>query len=1218
MKKITFLLLSAILIFGALSCQREVSVPDEKPARYATLQVNVGRYTEGVDSQDTKSIVSSDVENFHKAILFAMNPSTKKVHTYGSNAGDLEGQPIIVETSEKTFNWALPMETRMDIYALVNYGDIDVSTYKSKGTNLTISDLEGITFSCSSANELAKLEQSSYGLPMAGITEIQATDIQTGEETISIKAKKLFARYNLYLDLSDLEASNSSVVAESAVIYNMNNTVHFFKEGDKKSGSNDVSKYDRATEDQLEVLQAGGNSNQVVFYVLENMQGDMSGATSWQTVYRDLGEEKVKYCTYLNFNVNVVNPQGRAESRNYRIYLGKTDMKSNFDVQRNYDKTIKLAIKDLPTANYFLWTNSSGNSDYSTLTVGQEEDITLYFKSDLEQSSLSFKVYNADTGAEIDSGYSFGSPSLNTSTHLGSVKFTPSSSINVGTKLKLIGGTEDINDAITVAIYEPIVLTASVPARRIQFERFNITCIISQSNHIKLLKQIAPDTDWDALVAANKNALYTVNNLSLIRDNLAIRTAEGSSSNYFGGVIQTGMLTVPNPVSNPTTLRLIFSLVNTEMVNRAQNVEIYNKNLGNSITNALNVTSTHNLVFEPITDTSSPYDENGYTGEVISSGNPSYNIDLEGATNYVYLKPMGYNPNNSTKIAATIVETDLTGYELTVENDEWYIDFGERGYNPQYDDPVDIDSNGAGTEWFLSGNNLSYIQWEYALCSYSGIVFGDWATRYGTYDAFLTKRDNRTHKQNVSLNALDIYLTNPRTEWFDLEHFSWQDIDNYYYVDIDGTSDYINVLFGQEQGDFSFPLYGFMPEILSVGNVTTGEPGVKFYGDFQGERDIEGLTITNDLHNYGMITIGKRLYLNGDPDESIDVIWAKVKCTREFVIYAGYQFSQITYLTSSSTPINAGNLSRFIPYLYAPNITLTGTTLSNMVRTTATVQTGINAVNPTEEFYKATCASEHWWHGGNNYVSGATDHSGSTLWDCEYADDERSMLQQNKVVVYASPKTVSSRGELSYYELQYAGPVVSANVNYYLGHHGHHSDDIFSFRSVAYWNEPAFEFSTSGIPSSLSPIIKTSGSEKYLQLGDYTKVRFFWRKKGKMSLGDSNINAYDTRWPMKNSFYCYVWTSTFKSVGYFGDQTASLSASYSTPYYDPRRSTLEKLKLYFVSIPFYRKLSSGVIKAADGGSITGSYTDEDIVGAHDFGHAIGGTDSFWVPGNQIN
>ena len=464
----------------------------------------------------------------------------------------------------------------------------------------------------------------------------------------------------------------------------------------------------------------------------------------------------------------------------------------------------------------------------------------------------------------------------------------------------------------------------------------------------------------------------------------------------------------------------------------------------------------------------------------------------------------------------------------------------------------------------------------------------------------------------VCAEPVHFEVSNPFLEWFPGGDFTPHSYD----VILDGSTDYV---LSEDLSAVWPSSASTQPVVLSHGNVNTSKAGYDPYALVweNHSNEVESVRVADDLRNYGCIELGGAI-THTRSGETLTMLWGKVNVIREYIIYAGYQFSQVNYLSSSSTPYNAGNLSRFIPYFFVRYTTGIPVSLRNCVRTTATASTGINAVNPSEDFYKATCTAEHWWPEHANMAS--YDHSNGTLWDCEYAGTERSYLQQNKVVVYPSPKTVTSRGELSFYELQYAGPVVDSHLNFYMGHHGHHADNIYSFRSVAYWNQPALEFSTSGINASYNPSIRTFPSgETYLSIGDFTRYRFFWRMK-KRTL--TRLNSYDTRYALDvNQVFRTTYTtgtadeSTYYMY-YFGD--VMFRQTYSTTaYYDPRRNTRERLKLFTPSVPFYR-LKGNTVHAAFDGAVTGSYADEDIVNSHKFGDAYGVADSFWLPGNQID
>lgn len=66
---------------------------------YIDVPVSVG---EDDGSPDTKSLVSIEVEDFHKAALFAFKASDHKI------LPSQTGGTLTLTTEEKTFSWSLP------------------------------------------------------------------------------------------------------------------------------------------------------------------------------------------------------------------------------------------------------------------------------------------------------------------------------------------------------------------------------------------------------------------------------------------------------------------------------------------------------------------------------------------------------------------------------------------------------------------------------------------------------------------------------------------------------------------------------------------------------------------------------------------------------------------------------------------------------------------------------------------------------------------------------------------------------------------------------------------------------------------------------------------------------------------------------------------------------------------------------------------------------
>ena len=139
---------------------------------------------------------------------------------------------------------------------------------------------------------------------------------------------------------------------------NCNTAVPYFGNGfkvDARHGSLAAS-MDRLTDAQLLALfdkslpdydaNHPEKDRTATLYFLENCQGDIGKASSWEQVYYELGETAMRYATYVEVYLTAAK-DGKSEDFRYRIYLGKTDQKSNFDVQRNLSKQLTLTLRPI-------------------------------------------------------------------------------------------------------------------------------------------------------------------------------------------------------------------------------------------------------------------------------------------------------------------------------------------------------------------------------------------------------------------------------------------------------------------------------------------------------------------------------------------------------------------------------------------------------------------------------------------------------------------------------------------------------------------------------------------------------------------------------------------------------------------------------------------------------------------------------------------------------
>lgn len=467
MKKLVYPL-GIILGLLAAGCQREDVKDSASEVEYGTFEISIGQ-DNGNDFVDpeTRSLISIETEDFVDAFLFAFDASTKKVLTYPEYAGDLYGTgPVAIYTTQKTFNWALPINKSMDVWVVVNAGE-QFTTFLNgclSNANLTENNLYGtnMMFTCESGTQLKRLDTQGFGIPMSG--QMNGISLASTSSTLSVRVKRLFAKYNIYFDTSAL-TSQGYVVKSTYLMGSKSNTqVPFFWNGNYQQ--TDISKLavvDRSTEEDLIALDAG---NQVTLYFLENCQGNKSGASSWRTVYSDLGANAVKLCSYMEVGVNVSRASdGIDESYSYRIYLGNSDMKSNFDVERNLFKTVKLYLKNDPPYEFFHFTNSN------LISVAPGETTqNIPFQTNIDPSLLRFKVAvpSGSSGGPAATDLQKVTEVKNVSnwsegqSYTGYVAYSASSGASEGT-LDLYGGRDlgnqsEIKGKTNVTIQAPTVL----------------------------------------------------------------------------------------------------------------------------------------------------------------------------------------------------------------------------------------------------------------------------------------------------------------------------------------------------------------------------------------------------------------------------------------------------------------------------------------------------------------------------------------------------------------------------------------------------------------------------------------------------------------------------------------------------------------------------------------------------------------------------------------
>ena len=344
-KRLLLTLVPTVLL--AAGCDREVDFSQTRDRlEYAPVPVRIA--AEG-DDPDTRSLISIDAEGFRKAALFAFG-SDGRILTY-------QQKPVAVEVDRTSFDWILPIRTDLQIYALVNYGSLSALGLSLNDPGLTRSDLDNLTFTCPTVSAFSALEASR--LPMAGVVRKTITDYGEGLE---ITVKRLFAKYDILFDASSFTEKGYTLTSGYLEARNCNTSVPYFGSGFKVDAGHGslAASMDRLTDAQLLALFDSSlpdydaahpeKDRTATLYLLENCQGDLGKASSWEQVYYELGESTMQYATYVEVYLTA-SRNGKSEDFRYRIYLGKTDQKSNFDVQRNLFKKLDLTLRPvLPEA----------------------------------------------------------------------------------------------------------------------------------------------------------------------------------------------------------------------------------------------------------------------------------------------------------------------------------------------------------------------------------------------------------------------------------------------------------------------------------------------------------------------------------------------------------------------------------------------------------------------------------------------------------------------------------------------------------------------------------------------------------------------------------------------------------------------------------------------------------------------------------------------------
>ena len=376
MKKL-HLFIALAATFLAAGCAREQGVSEPEPiipkvVKGVPVSVTMSVEPNG-DEAKTKSVISLDATDFKSAYLFAFevkpsgpNPALYEHKTIGSVTADF---PLAIFIEEKSFTWDLPVGlndqseyTKMNLYAIVNPDetvkaalDEMMATPMSEKT-LMEADMNALQLVITGENFRAFEEN---GMPMSGISK--DVILYNDDDVLAFTLKRLFARYEIRLDVSDFPSSEWEVKAASIFVARSNKKVDYFYTGSGAGSAaqsvDDLIDLDSITTADSETINDfdpnGISKNAITLFIPENCQGNIGGATSWDKVWIQKFNETA-LCSRIQIIFTALK-DNIEHTLNYYLYPGSNnDMRSNFDVIRNSYK--KLTLKLTPgKSNQFEW-----------------------------------------------------------------------------------------------------------------------------------------------------------------------------------------------------------------------------------------------------------------------------------------------------------------------------------------------------------------------------------------------------------------------------------------------------------------------------------------------------------------------------------------------------------------------------------------------------------------------------------------------------------------------------------------------------------------------------------------------------------------------------------------------------------------------------------------------------------------------------------------------
>lgn len=172
-------------------------------------------------------------------------------------------------------------------------------------------------------------EIARYGIPMSFCTE--PLMLGSGETTVRLNMKRLFAKLEFALDMSSMEHADSLIVT-SVRTGNGNSVISPFTDKMVLSSPDDAMEYDYASPSDLADLR---NGKTIRLYIPENDQGVLlpENTDPWSKVPSSI-DGKAALCTFLEVRCEYGAQGLSTDDLCYRMYLGNDNV-TDFSIKRN-------------------------------------------------------------------------------------------------------------------------------------------------------------------------------------------------------------------------------------------------------------------------------------------------------------------------------------------------------------------------------------------------------------------------------------------------------------------------------------------------------------------------------------------------------------------------------------------------------------------------------------------------------------------------------------------------------------------------------------------------------------------------------------------------------------------------------------------------------------------------------------------------------------------